>query len=76
MNFMDQEWSSDGSGFYISAQSARRETLLHVDLQGEAHVLYEDQAGRLSSVQSSPDGRHLAFRKATRESNVWMIEDF
>ncbi len=43
---------------------------------GEAHVLYEDQEGNLSSVQSSPDGRHLAFRKATRESNVWMIKNF
>ena len=76
MNFMDQEWSPDESGFYISAQSARGAALLHVDLQGEAHVLYEDQEGLLSSVQSSPDGRHLAFRKATRESNVWMIENF
>jgi hypothetical protein len=50
--------------------------LLHVDLHGEAHVLHEDRTGFFSSVRPSPDGRHLAFGKATVESNAWMIEKF
>jgi Tol biopolymer transport system component len=76
MSFTDVEWAPDGSGFYLAGASPRGVALLHVDLQGEAHVLYEDQVGALSSVKPSPDGRHLAFRKSTSESNVWMIEDF
>ncbi len=77
MSFLDLAWSPDGSGFYIAAISVRGTALLHVDLQGEAHVLYEDQAGGgLNSVTPSPDGRHLAFRRGVSESNIWMIEGF
>jgi Tol biopolymer transport system component len=76
MGFKDLEWSPDGSGFYIVAASPRGEALLRVDLQGEAHVLYEEQTGDLYAVRPSPDGRHLAFGKMTHEANVWMIEKF
>jgi Tol biopolymer transport system component len=76
MDFYYVEWSPDGSGFYVVGDSPRGAALLRVDLQGEAHVLYEDQTGDFFSVKPSPDGRHLAFGKRTKESNAWMIEKF
>ena len=76
MDFTDVEWSPDGSGFYIVGESPRRVALLRVDLQGEAHVLYEELTGNLFSVSPSPDGRYLAFGKMTHEANVWTIENF
>ena len=76
MNFKGVEWSPDGNGFYIVGESPRGTALLRVDLQGEAHVLYEEQTGDLFAVRPSPDGRHLAFGKMTHEANVWMIEKF
>lgn len=70
-------WAPDGSGFYVSATSPSGSTLLHVDLQGEAEVLYgvRDFVG-LTAPSPSRDGRHLAFEKATRESNIWLVEEF
>jgi WD40 repeat protein len=76
MGFKGVEWSPDGNGFYIVAKSPRGEALLRVDLQGEAHVLYEEQTTHLFAVRPSPDGRHLAFGKMTHEANVWIIEKF
>jgi dipeptidyl aminopeptidase/acylaminoacyl peptidase len=76
VSFTEVEWSPDGSGFYVAGESPRALSLLRVDLNGEAHVLHEDPTGHLFSVRPSPDGRHLAFEKATRDSNVWVIEGF
>ncbi len=70
------EWSPDGSGFYVIGESPRGVALLRVDLQGEAHVLYEDLTGNLYAARPSPDGHHLAFEMQISEANVWMIEKF
>jgi Tol biopolymer transport system component len=76
VTFNEVEWAPDGSGFYIAGESPRALSLLRVDLNGEAHVLHEDPTGIFSSVRPSPDGRHLAFEKATQDTNVWVIEGF
>ena len=75
-DFYEVEWSPDGNGFYVVADFPRGVALVRVDLRGEAHVLHEDQTGFFFSIKPSPDGRHLAFEKATVESNAWMIEKF
>jgi Tol biopolymer transport system component len=76
VTFNEVEWAPDGNGFYLAGESPRALSLLRVDLNGEAHVLHEDRTGNFSSVRPSPDGRHLAFEKATQDTNVWVIEDF
>ena len=59
-------------------------SLLEVDLQGKAYVLWE-QRGDLepnNAVLSapwglpSPDGRHLAIYAAHLSGNMWMMENF
>jgi len=57
----------------ISPQAA---SLLHVDLSGNAQVLWEHKgAGDIWGVPS-PDGRYLAILGEVNNSNVWMFEGF
>ena len=76
VSFSEVEWSPDGDGFYLVGEFPRGVALVRVALNGEAHVLHEDQTGFFFSIKPSPDGRHLAFEKSTVESNAWMIEKF
>jgi eukaryotic-like serine/threonine-protein kinase len=69
-------WAADGKGFYVFSPSPRGSVLLHVDLQGNAHVLWEQPGGLQTAGIPSLDGRHLAIRGWTVNSNVWMMENF
>jgi hypothetical protein len=52
--------------------------LLSVDADGNARVLYEipENAGWISSIMPSPDGKHLAFSKRVSASDVMLLENF
>ena len=76
MTMQEVQWSFDGSGLYIVAGTGRGNLLMHVDLEGEASVLHEEQTGYILAPRPSPDGRHLAFGKTIRDGNAWMVEDF
>jgi len=68
-------WAHDQKGFYCVSRSAEiNNTLLYVDLQGNAQVLYNGS----NSVWGipSPDGRYLAIQNYTDSSNLWMLEGF
>jgi Tol biopolymer transport system component len=69
------EWAPDGKALYVGSESAR--TLLHVDLQGNARVLWQFKGGggQIWGVPS-PDSRYLAILVGTTNSNVWMLEGF
>jgi eukaryotic-like serine/threonine-protein kinase len=75
LNSMD--WSADGKGFFVSSGSPKGDTLLHVDLQGNAEALWAAQQGSfMSQGIPSPDGKSLAILGMNIQSNVWMIENF
>ena len=67
-------WSHDGSGFFAVAENPRAALVVHIDLEGETSVLFEDPTGFLMSVVPSPDGRRLAFTKAIWDINAWTVE--
>ena len=78
-------WASDGKGFYTPSQTPQTFVLLYVNLQGNAHLVREQNKGISPSMAvgyfgwwglPSPDGRHLAMLNWTRNSNVWMMESF
>ncbi|MGA7414961.1 MAG: hypothetical protein WBW33_31115, partial [Bryobacteraceae bacterium] len=66
-------WSLDGKGLYCGSSSARACTLLYVDMDGNARVLWQHKGGgtEIRGVPS-PDGRFLAIQGAVINSNVWM----
>jgi Tol biopolymer transport system component len=89
-NVQSVDWAADGKGFFVSSFTTRSSTLLHVDLQGNAQLLWEQKgstspAGRpwnqplgpsASWAVPSPDGRHLAIYDWKLSANMWMIENF
>jgi serine/threonine protein kinase len=84
-------WSADGKGFFVSSATKVGSALLHVDLQGKANVLWE-QNGNIAPWNGpytqwlggpsapwavpSPDGRHLAIYSWSLSANMWMMENF
>jgi len=75
-NMTGLAWSPDGKGMYCGSFSLRGTTLLYVDLEGNARVLWQNSGGFGTWGIPSPDGRYLAIRGDVRNSNVWMLEGF
>ena len=70
-------WAADGKGFFIAAGIHNGREILHVDLQGNAHLLWQNTGGSGETLaHPSPDGRHLTFDGWTTSGNMWMIENF
>jgi len=75
-NLEDIEWAG-AKALLISNRMPGGVVLLHVDMQGKAHVLWQQQGGFAGYVgKLSPDGRHLAFNGYSTNSNIWMMENF
>jgi len=70
-------WTADGQGFFASHPTQKGAALLHIDLRGNAKVLWElpGQNAYLLALPS-PDGKRVAFTGGVTENNVWMMEDF
>jgi hypothetical protein len=75
-HLMGVYWAADGKGFFTRALGATGSVLVHVDLQGKAEPLWEQEGNTVAYALPSPDGRHLAIVGTSRSSNVWMLENF
>jgi serine/threonine protein kinase len=70
-------WAADGNGLFVTADVHNGKDILHVDLQGNAHLLWENSGGSgETEARPSPDGRHLAFSGWTTSGNMWLMENF
>jgi serine/threonine protein kinase len=70
-------WAADGNGLFVTAGVHNGKDILHVDLQGNAHLLWENSGGSgETEARPSPDGRHLAFSGWTTSGNMWLMENF
>jgi len=70
------DWSPDGKGLHCVSHSPKGNTLLYIDLQGNAHMLWQSKGGGVNWSVPSPDGRYLAILVTVTNSNVWMVEGF
>jgi DNA-binding winged helix-turn-helix (wHTH) protein/Tol biopolymer transport system component len=70
-------WAADGKSLFAVAFDTSV-CLLSVDANGLARLLYEipENAGWISSITPSPDGKHLAFSKRVTASDVMLLENF
>ena len=84
-NSQGLDWSVDGKGLYCGSASPQGGTLLYLDLNGNARVLWQykgaghGEAGNAASAIwgfPSPDGGYLALLANVKSSNVWMVEGF
>ena len=69
-------WTADGKGLFVSSYSRRGADMLHIDLKGNVRLLWEHPGGVEIYGLPSPDGRHLAMRSWSVDSNLWMMENF
>jgi hypothetical protein len=70
-------WIPDGKGLFVVAGIRSGRVVLHVDLQGNAHVVWQNAGGSGETLAiPSPDGRHLAMQAWTTNGNMWMVENF
>jgi eukaryotic-like serine/threonine-protein kinase len=72
-NLRNLSWAGDGKGLLVVTRQKGYGTVLHVNLQGHANVLWERAT---EGVAESPDGRHLCISSNTVDQNVWMLENF
>jgi Tol biopolymer transport system component len=76
-NLRSLSWAADGKSLFVYSGNRQERTLLHVDLQGNAHFLWQIPGGYgEAAAKPSPDGRHLAMSGRILNTNIWMIENF
>jgi len=76
-NLLSFYWTADGKGLFVTSGIRNGKEILHVNLQGDAHALWEDTGlGGEVEGHPSPDGRYLAFNGWATNSNMWLLENF
>jgi len=75
-DLMDLNWSVDSKGMFVSTREPGGASVLHVDLNGEAHAVWQQPQSVFTWGFPSPDGRHLAILGSNAEANAWMISNF
>ncbi len=76
-NLESLNWAADGKSLFVTAGIRNGKELLHVDLKGNAHALWENSGSSAETeAHPSPDGRQLAFHGWTTNGNMWLMENF
>jgi serine/threonine protein kinase len=71
------DWAADGRSLYAADSSDKGSSLLQIDVRsGDAQVLWRVPSSHAPRAIPSPDGRHLAIRGGSTDSNVWLLEKF
>lgn len=75
--FNSVDWGADSKGLFLSSNpTGLRQSLLYVDLAGNAHPIWQVDNIWPSWAVSSRDGKYVAMPKINMDSNVWMMEKF
>jgi eukaryotic-like serine/threonine-protein kinase len=76
-SFTSLDWAAGGKGFFVSSNpNGRLSTLLHVDLMGNAHALWQVKNFQATWAIPSRSGKYVAIPAPTVGSNVWMVDNF
>jgi hypothetical protein len=75
-NTRSLRWAADGNSLLVGDLVQGTAALLLVDLQGNAHALWQQPGSRGLSGLPSPDGRSLAIEDWSVNVNMWMMENF
>jgi eukaryotic-like serine/threonine-protein kinase len=69
-------WTANGKGLLVSGYGERGAAMLHLDLKGNARLLWEHPSVVNIYGVPSPDGRHLAMRGWNLDTSLWLMENF
>jgi eukaryotic-like serine/threonine-protein kinase len=70
-------WAADGKGFFVDSVRPDSFNLLYVTLTGKVKPFVRNGHRQwMFGPIPSPDGKWLAYRAQTWDSNVWLLEGF
>jgi Tol biopolymer transport system component/DNA-binding winged helix-turn-helix (wHTH) protein len=76
-SFTSLDWAADSKGLFVTSNPAGlRQSLLYVDLAGNAHPIWQVNNIWPSWAVPSRDGKYVAIPVSTIDGNVWMAENF
>ncbi len=75
-DLIDLSWANDSQSMFVSTLEPGGANLLHVDLNGDTQLVWQQSQATGTWGFPSPDGRHLAILGASSEANVWTIDNF
>jgi serine/threonine protein kinase len=75
--FSSVDWAADSKGLFVTSNpTGWRSSLLHVDLKGNAHEVWQAKSASPTWGIASRNGKYVAIPAPTTGSNVWMAEGF
>ncbi|HYV27101.1 MAG TPA: winged helix-turn-helix domain-containing protein [Candidatus Eisenbacteria bacterium] len=75
--FTSIDWAADSKGLFVASNPAGlRQSLLYIDLAGNAHQIWQTNNVWPSWVVPSRNGKYVAIPALTADINVWMEENF
>ena len=72
-------WAADGRSLYVVCWRPDSSDLINLTLEGSVRPIWHNGHNLwqwIANPLPSPDGKHLALRAWTWDSNVWMLEKF
>jgi serine/threonine protein kinase/Tol biopolymer transport system component len=75
-DLIDLSWANDSQSMFVSTLEPGGANLLHVDLNGDTQIVWQQSQATDTWGFPSPDGRHLAILGTSSEANVWTIGNF
>ena len=75
--FISMDWAADSKGLFIASNpTGSMQSLLYVDLAGNAHPIWQVNSIWPSWAIPSRNGKYVAIPAPTVDSNAWMAENF
>jgi Tol biopolymer transport system component len=75
--FNSVDWAADSKGLFVSSNpTGWRQSLLYVNLSGNARQIRQVDSIWPNWAVSSRDGKYVAMPTANLVSNVWMVANF
>lgn len=68
-------WAADGKSLFVASFSSRGTALVHLDFAGPGKQLFKPN-WRIMTLETSPDGKYLAFGPVISNSNAWTMGFF
>jgi Tol biopolymer transport system component/DNA-binding winged helix-turn-helix (wHTH) protein len=70
------DWAADSKGLLVASNAGLMQSLLYVDLVGNAHSIWQVNSIWPTWAIPSRNGKYVAIPAPTVDSNVWMVENF
>ena len=68
------DWDAESKGLWATSSGEKQNALLHVDMSGNARVVWSPKTKIVGWAIPSRDGKHLALKIDSVSANAWMLD--